>query len=109
LRSVILEGKELFGWRGGGRAGDAEQRVKSRQVEGDDHYRFGGHPQPGRSVAACMDTFAAGTGSPVPWQKACADNIKELCGTIETKEHPNKDHFSLPNHCAPDARQRLNT
>jgi len=34
--------------------------------------------------------------------------VKKNGGTIEIKEYPNDDHFSLPNSCAPDALKWLN-
>jgi hypothetical protein len=42
------------------------------------------------------------------WQTNYADLVKKLGGSVEFKEYPNDDHFSLPNSCAPDARQWLN-
>ena len=56
----------------------------------------------------CMDTLDGGTAVPVIWQTKYADLVKKLGGTIETKEYPNDDHFSLPNSCAPDAHAWLN-
>ena len=64
--------------------------------------------KPVAPVLLCMDTFAGGTGSPVPWQKAYAEKVKDFGGSIEVKEYPKDDHFSLPNSCAPDAREWLN-
>lgn len=45
--------------------------------------------------------------SPAPSRKAHADKVKELGGSIEIKEYPNDDPFSLPNSSAPDAREWL--
>lgn len=64
--------------------------------------------KPVAPVLLCTDTFDGGTVVPVPWQKAYSEKVKELGGSIETKEYPHDDHFSLPNHCAPDAREWLN-
>ncbi len=64
--------------------------------------------KPVAPVLMCMDTFAGGTAVPVIWQTAYADKVKELGGSIEVKEYPHDDHFSLPSHCAPDALKWLN-
>ena len=64
--------------------------------------------KPVSPVLMCMDTFDGGTVVPVSWQEAYAEKVKELGGTIEIKEYPKDDHFSLPNSCAPDAREWLN-
>jgi hypothetical protein len=36
-----------------------------------------------------------------------ADEVTKLGGSIEIKEYPHDDHFSLPHHCAPAAREWL--
>jgi hypothetical protein len=54
-----------------------------------------------------MDTFDGGTAVPVIWQTKYADLVKKSGGTIEIKEYPNDDHFSLPNSCAHDALKWL--
>ena len=41
-------------------------------------------------------------------QITLATEVTKLGGKVETKLYPNDDHFSLPNHCAPDAREWLN-
>ena len=64
--------------------------------------------KPVAPVLLCVDTFDGGTVVPVSWQQAYAEKVKELGGTIEIKEYPKDDHFSLPNHCASDARAWLN-
>jgi len=64
--------------------------------------------KPVAPVLMCMDTFDGGTVVPVSWQEAYAEKVKELGGSIEVKEYPKDDHFSLPNSCAPDARAWLN-
>ena len=56
----------------------------------------------------CMDTFKGGLSSPDIWQTKYADLVMKLGGSIETKDYPNDDHFTLPNSCAPDARNWLN-
>ena len=53
----------------------------------------------------CVDN---GTLNPLAWQQSLADQVTKLGGSIETKSYPNDDHFSLPNSCAPDARNWLN-
>ena len=67
-----------------------------------------GTRKPVAPVLMCMDTFDGGTAVPVIWQTKYADLVKKNGGTIEIKEYPNDDHFSLPNSCAPDAREWLN-
>ena len=67
-----------------------------------------GTRKPVAPVLMCMDTFDGGTAVPVIWQTKYADLVKGLGGTIEIKEYPKDDHFSLPNSCAPDAREWLN-
>lgn len=64
--------------------------------------------KPVAPVLMCMDTFDGGTAVPVVWQTAYAQKVKELGGSIEIKEYPHDDHFSLPNSCAPAARKWLN-
>ena len=67
-----------------------------------------GTRKPVAPVLMCMDTFDGGTAVPVIWQTKYADLVKKNGGTIEIKEYPKDDHFSLPNSCAPDARAWLN-
>ena len=67
-----------------------------------------GTRKPVAPVFMCMDTFDGGTAVPVIWQTKYADLVKKLGGTIEIKEYPNDDHFSLPNSSAPDALKWLN-
>lgn len=59
-------------------------------------------------VLVCIDGFKGGTVQPVAWQTAYADNVKELGGSVEIKDYPNDDHFSLPQCCVIDARKWLN-
>ena len=59
-------------------------------------------------VLVCMDTFDGGTVIPVAWQTGYVDAVKELGGTVETRQYPNDDHFSLPQSCVGDARAWLN-
>lgn len=67
-----------------------------------------GTRKPVAPVLMCMDTFDGGTAVPVIWQTKYADLVKKNGGTIEIKEYPNDDHFSLPNSCASDALKWLN-
>ncbi len=60
-------------------------------------------------VLVCIDTFDNGTVVPVSWQTAYVKAVKELGGTVETREYPKDDHFSLPQSCVGDARAWLNT
>jgi hypothetical protein len=59
-------------------------------------------------ILICMDTFKGGLTVPDVWQTNYAKLVEELGGKVEFKEYPKDDHFSLPNSCAPDARQWLN-
>lgn len=64
--------------------------------------------RPAAPVLVCIDTFDNGTVVPVSWQTAYADAVKQFGGTVETKEYPKDDHFSLPQSCIGDARAWLN-
>jgi pimeloyl-ACP methyl ester carboxylesterase len=55
-----------------------------------------GRVKPRCPLLMCVDGFAGGTVIPVPWQHAYAKVVRTLGGTIETREFPNDDHFSLP-------------
>ena len=59
-------------------------------------------------VLVCIDGFKGGTVQPVAWQTAYADQVRELGGSVEVKDYPDDDHFSLPERCVPDARKWLN-
>ena len=67
-----------------------------------------GRRKPVCPVLVCIDGFKGGTVQPVAWQTAYADKVKELGGSVEIKDYPNDDHFSLPERCVPDARKWLN-
>lgn len=67
-----------------------------------------GTRKPVAPILMCMDTFKDGLTVPDIWQTKYADLVTKLGGSIETKDYPNDDHFSLPNSCAPDARNWLN-
>jgi hypothetical protein len=67
-----------------------------------------GTRKPVAPILICMDTFKEGLTVPDIWQTNYADLVKKLGGSVEFKEYPKDDHFSLPNSCAPDARQWLN-
>lgn len=58
-------------------------------------------------VLVCIDTFDDGTVVPVVWQTGYADAVKALGGTVDTREYPKDDHFSLPASCVSDARAWL--
>ena len=64
--------------------------------------------KPVAPVLVCIDTFGGGTVIPVGWQTGYVDAVKELGGTVETREYPRDDHFSLPASCVGDARAWLN-
>lgn len=59
-------------------------------------------------VLVCIDTFDDGTVVPVLWQTAYVDAAKKLGGTVQTRDYPKDDHFSLPQSCVADARVWLN-
>ena len=65
--------------------------------------------KPVAPVLVCIDTFDNGTVVPVSWQTAYVDAARKLGGTVETREYPKDDHFSLPQSCVADARAWLNT
>jgi hypothetical protein len=67
-----------------------------------------GTRKPVAPILICMDTFKGGLTVPDVWQTNYADLVKKLGGSVEFKDYPNDDHFSLPNSCAPDARKWLN-
>ena len=64
--------------------------------------------KPVAPVLVCIDTFDGGTVLPVSWQTGYVDAARKLGGTVETREYPNDDHFSLPQSCVGDARAWLN-
>jgi hypothetical protein len=61
-----------------------------------------------RPELVCIDGFKPGTVQLVAWQTAYADKVNDLDGSVEIKDYPNDDHFSLPERCVPDARKWLN-
>ena len=65
--------------------------------------------KPVAPVLVCIDTFDNGTVVPVSWQRAYVEAAKKLGGSVDTREYPKDDHFSLPASCAGDARAWLNT
>ena len=65
--------------------------------------------KPVAPVLVCIDTFDNGTVVPVSWQRAYVEAAKKLGGSVDTREYPRDDHFSLPASCAGDARAWLNT
>lgn len=65
--------------------------------------------KPVAPVLVCIDTFKNGTVVPVSWQTSYVEAARKLGGTVETREYPKDDHFSLPQSCVGDARAWLNT
>lgn len=65
--------------------------------------------KPVAPVLVCIDTFDGGTVVPVAWQTGYVEAVRKLGGTVETREYPKDDHFSLPVSCVGDARAWLNT
>lgn len=59
-------------------------------------------------VLVCIDGFDGGTVIPVAWQTAYIDAVKALGGSVDVREYPRDDHFSLPRSCVGDARAWLN-
>ncbi|MBU3706661.1 MAG: hypothetical protein FGM50_08255 [Mycobacterium sp.] len=59
-------------------------------------------------VLVCIDTFDNGTVVPVSWQTTYVEAARKLGGSVQTREYPNDDHFSLPASCVGDARAWLN-
>jgi hypothetical protein len=54
-------------------------------------------------VLVCIDSFGGGTVIPVAWQTAYADVVRGLGGTVEVRDYPHDDHFSLPQSCVSEA------
>ena len=63
--------------------------------------------KPVAPVLVCIDSFDGGTVVPVAWQTTYVDAIKDFGGTIEVRDYPNDDHFSLPPNCVSDAQAWL--
>lgn len=63
--------------------------------------------KPVAPVLLCVDSFDGGTVIPVGWQNDYADAVRALGGTVEVKDYPHDDHFSLPPSCVADARAWL--
>ncbi|MEX1211109.1 MAG: hypothetical protein WEA35_09600, partial [Candidatus Nanopelagicales bacterium] len=66
-----------------------------------------GNRKPVAPVLVCVDSFDGGTVISVPWQDAYVDMVKRCAGTVDVREYPTDDHFSLPNNCVDDARAWL--
>jgi len=64
--------------------------------------------KPVAPVLVCIDTFDNGTVVPVSWQTAYVDAVKKFGGSVEVRDYPEDDHFSLPVSCAGDTRSWLN-
>lgn len=58
-------------------------------------------------LLVCVDGFDGGTVIPVVWQNAYVEAMRALGGTVEVREYPNDDHFSLPPSAIGDARKWL--
>ena len=65
--------------------------------------------KPEAPVLVCIDSFDGGTVIPVSWQMGYIDAIKALGGTVQSREYPGDDHFTLPTSCVGDARAWLNS
>ena len=63
--------------------------------------------KPVAPVLVCTDSFDGGTTVPMIWQTAYVDAAKALGGTIEVRDYPHDDHFSLPQSCVADAQAWL--
>lgn len=44
---------------------------------------------------------------PVGWQTAYGDVVKSFGGSVEVRDYPDDDHFSLPQTCVADAQAWL--
>ncbi len=66
-----------------------------------------GQVKPVCPVLVCIDLVAGGTVVPVTWQQAYIKGVQDLGGTIESREYPHDDHFSLPASCVHEARDWL--
>ncbi len=64
--------------------------------------------KPVAPVLVCIDSFDNGSVVPVSWQTAYVAAVGKLGGTVETRDYPKDDHFSLPQSCVGDARAWLN-
>lgn len=63
--------------------------------------------RPVAPVLVCVDSYHDGSVVPVSWQTGYADAVTALGGTVEVRDYPNDDHFSLPQSCVSDARTWL--
>jgi len=63
--------------------------------------------KPAAPVLVCIDSFGGGLVIPVGWQTGYVDTAKALGGSVEVREYPHDDHFSLPQSCVADARAWL--
>lgn len=91
LKGAILNAKpnDFTAWQSAISAGSAANR------------------KPVAPVLVCMDSFDGGTVVPVAWQSDYVAAIKALGGTVEVREYPHDDHFSLPHSCVADAHAWL--
>ncbi len=58
--------------------------------------------KPVAPILVCIDSFAGGTTVPVVWQNGYIKAVKSFGGTVDVREYPNDDHFSLPEACVGD-------
>ena len=63
--------------------------------------------KPSAPVLVCIDSFDGGIVTPVPWQNAYVDVVKGFGGSVEVREYPDDDHFSLPQSCIDGVREWL--
>ena len=63
--------------------------------------------KPSAPVLVCIDAFDGGIVTPVPWQEAYVDAVRGFGGTVDVREYPRDDHFSLPQSSIGDARAWL--
>lgn len=66
-----------------------------------------GARKPVAPVLVCVDSFDGGTVVPVSWQNGYIDKARSLGGSVEVRDYPHDDHFSLPQNCVGDARTWL--
>ncbi len=63
--------------------------------------------KPVAPILLCIDSFDGGTVVPVEWQNGYAHRVTALGGSVEIRDYPRDDHFSLPQSCVADARTWL--
>lgn len=63
--------------------------------------------KPAVPVLVCIDSFDGGIVTPVPWQHAYVEAVQDFGGSVEVRDYPHDDHFSLPQSSITGAREWL--